>query len=424
MRKTALFILLLSSMILGLKAQDTLSVLFLGNSYTAANNVPQLVHALSTAAGKTLLYDSNTPGGKTVSGHVTDQISLAKINQGNWDFVVIQEQSQIPSIDFYRYNDMYPAMTNLQTLVQTANPCSRLISFMTWGRRFGGQQCDQSNTHCSPVFVDFNHMQDSLTSAYWQISQMLNIQCAPVGVAWQNVLNDTAMVLHSGDNSHPAIEGSYLAALTLFSSIWKTNSLGNAFTAGLPPSLAQYLQTMSDSSVFQSQTNWNTFINSPTADFSFSVLGNDLSLNNTSSSALNSPLTYSWNFGDGNTSTLENPTHTYSSGGVYNVQLRVNDCQFTDSVHYAIQIQTTGLSPSLNTSVLVYPNPFSDRVDIELNAPNADYPFSISDLSGRRVRVGSFKASHNRLEMQDLAPGIYFLNVDIPENQPMRLIKR
>lgn len=415
---------ILGALSLKLPAQDTLSVLFLGNSYTAGNNLPQLVHALSTAAGKTLLYDSNTPGGKTISGHATDPISLAKINQGNWDFVVIQEQSQIPSIDYYRYNDMYPAMTNLRGIVQTANPCSRLISFMTWGRRFGGQQCDQSNTHCSPVFVDFNHMQDSLTSAYWQISQMLNIQCAPVGVAWQNVLNDTALVLHSSDNSHPAIEGSYLAALTLFSSIWKLNSLGNAFTAGLPPSLAQYLQTMSDSSVFQSQFNWNTFINNPTADFTFSAQGNNLSLSNTSSSALLSPLTYSWNFGDGNTSTLENPTHTYSSGGVYNVQLRVNDCQFTDSVEYAILIETTGISLLPSASILVSPNPFTERVNIELNAAISACRFSISDLFGRAVREGRLNAIYSSIELHDLAPGIYVFNVDIPNIQPLKLMKK
>lgn len=39
----------------------------------------------------------------------------------------------------------------------------------------------------------------------------------------------------------------------------------------------------------------------------------------------NDPLTYSWNFGDGGTSTQENPTHTYADNGTYNVQLTVSD---------------------------------------------------------------------------------------------------
>jgi len=37
------------------------------------------------------------------------------------------------------------------------------------------------------------------------------------------------------------------------------------------------------------------------------------------------PFTYNWNFGDGTTSTEQNPTHTYSSKGTYTVKLTVTD---------------------------------------------------------------------------------------------------
>jgi PKD repeat protein/cytochrome c553 len=37
------------------------------------------------------------------------------------------------------------------------------------------------------------------------------------------------------------------------------------------------------------------------------------------------PLTYNWDFGDGNTSTQVNPSHTYSSAGIYTVSLTVSD---------------------------------------------------------------------------------------------------
>ncbi|MFM9007852.1 MAG: PKD domain-containing protein, partial [Bacteroidota bacterium] len=315
-------------------AQDTLRVLFLGNSYTSYNNLPQLVQSLSTAAGKTMIVDSNMPGGMTVSGHINDPTSLAKISQGTWDYVVIQEQSQIPSIDFYRYNDMYPAMNDLKVLVEQSNPCSRIITYMTWGRRFGGQQCDPTNTYCSPVFADFNHMQDSLTSAYTEISDLLNMQCAPVGVTWQNILNDTALVLHSSDNSHPNLDGSYVAALTLYSSIWKEPTSGISYTAGLTPSLAQYYQQMSDTTVFHSQRDWNLSINDPLADFMYSVSGTTATFINTSTSLSNAPLTYAWTFGDGNTSNLQNPSHTYLSNGLYTVTLVVTDCIFSDTISY------------------------------------------------------------------------------------------
>ena len=124
MKTKATFLLLTVFSINSLLAQDTLSVLFLGNSYTSYNNLPALVQSLSTAAGKTLIIDSNMPGGFTISNHINDATSTAKISQGNWDYVVIQEQSQLPTIDFYRYNDMYPALEELKFLT------AQMIGFM------------------------------------------------------------------------------------------------------------------------------------------------------------------------------------------------------------------------------------------------------------------------------------------------------
>ena len=160
--KTKLTLLLLTVFSINyLSAQDTLRVLFLGNSYTSYNNLPQLVQSLSSSAGKTLIIDSNMPGGFLMSGHANDGTTFSKISQGNWDYVILQEQSQIPTIDYIRYNDMYPAMTDLKSIIEQYNPCAKIITYMTWGRRFGGQQCDPSGTYCSPVFANFNHMQDS-----------------------------------------------------------------------------------------------------------------------------------------------------------------------------------------------------------------------------------------------------------------------
>lgn len=61
----------------------------------------------------------------------------------------------------------------------------------------------------------------------------------------------------------------------------------------------------------------------PTSNFNFSGTGRDIQFNNLSIGGL----TYSWDFGDGNTSTLENPVHTYTADGFYEVTLIVtNDC--------------------------------------------------------------------------------------------------
>jgi hypothetical protein len=421
--KTKLTLLLLAVIsIKNIAAQDTLSVLFIGNSYTSANNLPQLVQNLSTSAGKTLNIDSNMPGGFPLSSHLNDATTFSKISQGNWDYVILQEQSQIPTIEFYRYNDMYPAMTDLKSLIEQYNPCAKIITYMTWGRRFGGQQCDPSGTYCSPVFANFNHMQDSLTSAYLEISEQLNIQCAPVGVTWQNILNDTTLVLHSGDNSHPNIDGSYVAALTIFSSIWKKSSFGLTYTAGLTSQLAQYYQSKSDNTVFNSTTDWNLLINNPSADFSESISGNTATFTN-SSSSINSTLNYSWDFGDGNTSSIQNPSHTYATNGTYTVTLIASNCIFSDTITNTIQIGTNSMEENTNANFEFYPNPATNQITLKVDNQLLGSIYIIYDNTGKSVLNGNILSEQSVIDLEYLSKGLYLLSIGENLERKVKVIK-
>lgn len=393
----------------GLFAQDTLSVLFLGNSYTYCNNLPELVQSLSASAGKTLIVDSNTPGGCSIANHVHNATSIQKISQGTWNYIVIQEQSQIPTIDYYRYNMMYPAITELKSIAEQYNPCTRIITYMTWGRRFGGQQCDDGNVHCSPDFVDFNHMQDTLTSAYTEICDMLSMQCAPVGVSWQSVLNDTALLLHSGDNSHPNLDGSYLAALTIFSAIWKLPTSGLSFTAGLPEDRALYYQSKSDSTIFSNFTDWNLYINNPVADFEYSISGNTVTFTNTSSPS--DSLLFLWNFGDGCTATDPNPVHSYQANGTYTVQLTVANCIFSDTATQSILIETNSTTENETSKFHLFPNPCSGQLNIVVDDFWTNSVFAITNLFGETVFSGTIIGKHTCIDLNHITNGIYFISI-------------
>jgi hypothetical protein len=422
MKKSILSLTLLFVSIGKFVAQDTLNVLFIGNSYTSVNNLPLLVKNLSTSAGKTLNIDSNMPGGYLMSSHLNDATTFSKISQGNWDYVILQEQSQIPTIDYYRYNDMYPAMTDLKSVIEQYNPCAKIITYMTWGRRFGGQQCDPSGTKCSPVFTNFNHMQDSLTSAYLEISEQLNIQCAPVGVTWQNILNDTTLVLHSGDNSHPNIDGSYVAALTIFSSIWKQGTNGLTYTAGLSNQLAQYYQSKSDNTIFNSTTDWNLLINNPSANFSESISGNTATFTN-SSSSVNSTLNYSWDFGDGNTSSIQNPSHTYATNGTYTVTLIASNCIFSDTITKTIQIGTNSMEENTNTSFEFYPNPTTHQIAINVEKQLLGSVYTIYDYTGKSILSGKILSEQSVIDLVDLSKGIYLLSIGENLERTVKVIK-
>lgn len=398
---------------------DTIRALFIGNSYTGVNNLPQLVANLSASGGKTLIIDSNTPGGYSYGMHATDATSLSKIAQGGWDVVVLQEQSQIPTIDQYRYTYMYPGAAELRDSIRLYNPCATIITYMTWGRRFGGQQC--INGYCSPVFTDFNHMQDSLRSAYEEVSDLIGAKVAPVGMAWKKALQeDTTLVLHASDNSHPDITGSYLAACVFHCAIWQESPVGFPYLAGLSPALALRFQEIADSVYFYSSSDWNRTIDLPVAAFTYSIANDTVCFTNTSYGP--SGTEFTWDFGDGTGDTAENTCHAFTSTGNYAVRLIANHCGILDTETVSIPWQTNGLSAVEGKNhVRCYPNPVSDRMMIETSKDLLGSPFELSDLTGKIVLEGIIRSQPQELNLRELKSGSYFLRI---RDRALRIIKR
>jgi PGF-pre-PGF domain-containing protein len=74
------------------------------------------------------------------------------------------------------------------------------------------------------------------------------------------------------------------------------------------------------------QTNYITTAIAPVADFSANVTSGALPLSvSFTDQSTNTPTNWEWNFGDGNTSTDQNPTHTYVTVGTYNVSLNATN---------------------------------------------------------------------------------------------------
>lgn len=230
---------------------DKSRVLFLGNSYTAGNNLPQLFADLATSGGKEVETDRNTPGGYTLQQHSQNSTSLSKIAEGGWDYVVLQEQSQFPTIEHYRVNFMYPGARTLNQHIQAID--AETLFFMTWGREYGGKQV--INGHSSSEFSNFFEMQAALRAAYYGIALELSAGIAPVGMAWQTVrtLNHPSD-LWTNDHSHPTYQGSYLAACVFYAVIFNESPVGLDFIGNLSTEQAAFLQFAAAKTVLRPQT--------------------------------------------------------------------------------------------------------------------------------------------------------------------------
>ena len=332
-------------------------VLFIGNSYTYYNNLPDLVNEIALSFGDTLVHESSTPGGSNFNAHSTNTQTLNKINQQEWDYVVLQAQSQELSFSpFQVASDSYPYAEILVDSIFANSSCTEPLFFMTWGRKYG----DQSNCQFYPPVCTYLGMQQRLRENYLDMSFLHNASCSPVGMAWKKSIEiDSTLNLYSSDNSHPSIYGSYLAACTFYSSIFKKSAVGSTYWPNAIDSASAYiLQQIGSSTVLDSLGVWNVF----NADFGFQQYNDSISFTNLSSNYES----VFWDFGDGITSTDENPTHKYTLNGSYPVILTAitNAACIEDT-------QTISITVNINTVI------------DELKAPNQ--LLYVTDVLGRKT---------------------------------------
>src|SRR5687768_10736518 len=90
----------------------------------------------------------------------------------------------------------------------------------------------------------------------------------------------------------------------------------------------------------------STVIAAPVADFTFVVNCADVTFTDQSTDSAGTIVSWLWNFGDGDSSSTQNPFHVYSSGGNYDVTLiATNNSGASDTVVKNINVG----SPSFNS---------------------------------------------------------------------------
>lgn len=119
---------------------------------------------------------------------------------------------------------------------------------------------------------------------------------------------------------------------------------------------------------------------------------------------------WNWDFGDGNSSSQQNPQHTYATNGTYNVCLTimsVDSCRDTICDSVPINCPPNSRIFSVNSLVKVFPNPARDIVTIKNNL-GSSITFEVFDIYGRKVmrrRVGGRVA---KLNLDKLDDGVYY----------------
>ena len=178
----------------------------------------------------------------------------------------------------------------------------------------------------------------------------------------------------------------------------------------------------------------NTGSTAPTAAFTASADTVNLAEGGqiTFTDASEGAASWSWDFGDGNTSTAQNPTHTFTGVGTFTVYLTTENGEgCTDVAQTTITVVNISAIRELNALdafVRVYPNPTTGKVQVDIQKPLHGQPsLRVVDMLGRQVLperlLGSGRQQVN-LDLGTLPGGTYTLILQSADGRAVKRVLR
>ncbi len=126
---------------------------------------------------------------------------------------------------------------------------------------------------------------------------------------------------------------------------------------------------------------------------------------------------YFWDFGDGNMSTDENPTHVYASDGAFEVMLvSTNPCGSDTTMQSVDAVSTSIFDVDASFELTISPNPNEGVFDIVIETNETDeLNWTLYNLQGKSMQEGNLSVSpgisRQVIDGKKLSPGIYYLKI-------------
>ncbi|MCH8904979.1 MAG: T9SS type A sorting domain-containing protein [Bacteroidetes bacterium] len=216
---------------------------------------------------------------------------------------------------------------------------------------------------------------------------------------------DSADIILHGDPSGGTFQG-----------LGITDSIFNSVAAG--SGTHQIIYTFNDT-CYESDTQTVVVHASPKANFSYIVSGPVVSFTDMSTDAVD----WAWDFDDGSKSTIQNVTHYFLYGGIYNVMLTVAEDSFVCYDSKTVMLDMTHLEigdPIGDPQVIISPNPVTNQLSIRLiNLGESEVEIELYNILGELVRKHHLTDLHNNdldeFDLSDLPRGIYLVQVKAGE---------
>ena len=291
-------------------------ILFIGNSITYFNDMPILFQEIANSKGKNIAVQSHAPGGTGFIDHVVSPTVYNLFKNNVWDAVVLQPGSGESAGATSSVNLSISRGQIIIDSIKKYSPCAKIFLYQI---PYGVPSASTYNTY----FNIQTRIRDSVT----KMSDALRVPLVPAGECTRmHYAAQQDLLLHSSFNDiHPNLNGSYLVAAAMFAAIFQENAAGSNFLGGVAPTNANYFQNIADNVVLNNKPLWRINTYNLNADFDFVANQNNIDFVNNSVNYDN----LIWDFGDGSTSDLPNPSHVYATVGSKTVTLIAikNGCQ-------------------------------------------------------------------------------------------------
>jgi hypothetical protein len=241
-------------------------VLFIGNSFTNRGPVPNLVCGLAIDAGWTTPTVSMVAvTGETLAYHRTYTATLNAVDvtgsESPWNHVVLQDLSVRPTDPLQTPTGIDPAdidpagfkddATWFYDRVKATSPQAQVVLYETWARKetlasFYPAAYPSRTAMQNQLNYHYHDAAESYIPANATAAVKTDVTVAPVGEAWQQSYVNGGMNLHDTDSYHANIQGQYLNALVLYSTIFNRSTVGLAPLNGVSSADARTLQLLAD----------------------------------------------------------------------------------------------------------------------------------------------------------------------------------
>jgi len=384
-------------------------VLFIGNSVTYFNDMPEIFKNIAISKGKNVSITTHTPGGTGFVNHVDDPLLYQKIRSKNYKYVIMQPGTAESAGHSYPVSVTAERGRKIRDSIRKYSPCSKIFLYEI---PYGVPSANEYN-----VYFNFQQkIKDSIT----KMSNLMQVEIIPAGESARHYYNSSQdLALHGSYNDiHPGPKGSYLVAASIYSAIFQDHVFPSNFYNGLPQNTAENFQNIADLVFFNNPAQWNSNVFHLHSDFIAGINGMTVSFTNQSAN-YNSVL---WNFGDGTNDSSLNPIHQYTSPGSYTVNLTVNKNSCSEIISKIINVGSLGtMDIEVQSELTFYPNPITDFC--YLKSKEMIKNINLYDMAQRKLSEWKNLHSHDiKLDLSAYGKGIYMINI-VYENDRRESIK-